>query len=108
MAMKSRQAPTPPLPWASLVDRAPVNVIAAAKALVKGEASNPQQQDFMRWLIEVACGTYDLEFRPDEREGVFAGGKRFVGLSVVGLINLTNKEMQEKRNAAKASLSDGA
>lgn len=59
---------------------------AAIKALASGTASGPQQQRALDWIINRACATYDLSFRPGadgERETAFAEGKRWVGLQVV-------------------------
>lgn len=62
----------------------------AIKALFAGNASEGQQKRALKWIIEQACGTYDLSFRPGadgERETAFAEGKRHVGLQLVKHIN---------------------
>ena len=64
-------------------------IVFAAKAVAAGTANDDQQKRFARWLITDLCGTYDQSYRPDDRSTCFAEGKRFVGLSVVKLVNMT-------------------
>ena len=46
-------------------------------------------QQFLDWLINVACGTYDEPFRPDNQDAVnYMLGRRSVGLAVVKLLKL--------------------
>ena len=79
-----------------------VREIEAVKALARGEATVVQQQVALKWLIETACGTYDLSYRSDgdggERETAFAEGRRFVGLQMVKLINLAPKLVAAMRD----------
>ncbi len=64
--------------------------VFALKALAAGNANDHQQKQALRWIINQACGTYDLSFRPEsERATCLAEGKRFVGLQIVKLLNLT-------------------
>lgn len=63
----------------------------AIQALGRGDATPEQQKRALKWLIEKACGTYDLSYRPGEegrRDTDFAEGKRFVGSQVVKMLNL--------------------
>ena len=61
----------------------------ALQALAAGTATAEQQQAALKWIIETACGTYDLSYRPgSDRDTVFAEGKRFVGLQIVKLVKL--------------------
>ena len=56
----------------------------AVQALIRGDCPEHLQQDFMGWLINDVCGTYDLSYRPgSQRATDFAEGKRFVGLQLV-------------------------
>jgi hypothetical protein len=60
----------------------------ALKALQAGTATPEQQQRALKWLIENACGTYDLSYRPEsDRETAFAEGRRFVGLQIIKALN---------------------
>lgn len=61
---------------------------AALQALERGEADASQQKRALSWVIHSACGTYDLEYRPDERDHAFCSGKRFVGLEIVKMLRL--------------------
>jgi hypothetical protein len=61
---------------------------AALQALAAGTASADQQQRALNWIIYKACGTYDLDYRPDPREHAAVSGKRMVGLSIITLIKV--------------------
>lgn len=77
-------------PWS------PVNYeiadVAAVQALVSGTATPEQQQRALKWIIEVAAGTYDMSFYPGAEDGRrntdFAEGRRFVGNTVVKMTRL--------------------
>ncbi len=65
--------------------------VAAIQALERGDATKEQQQRALKWVIEAACGTYDMSYRPGEegrRDTDFAEGKRFVGSQIVKLLKL--------------------
>jgi hypothetical protein len=84
-----------PLPWhPAPYDEA---ITGAIKALASGTANDGQQQRAFKWIIEVVCGTYDLSYRPDDRDTVFAEGKRFVGMQIVKQLKLTTTP--ERRGA---------
>lgn len=71
----------------------------AIQAVMDGNASSEQQKTAMRWIIEDACGTYDLSFRPGpggDRDTVLAEGRRFVGLQIVKLSRI-NTSLFRKR-----------
>jgi len=58
----------------------------AVQALAEGRASAEQQGRAFKWIVEHACSTYDLSFRPQsQRDTDFAEGRRFVGLQLVKL-----------------------
>jgi hypothetical protein len=61
---------------------------SAFQALLRGEAAPDQQQRALRWLIEKAAGTYEMNFYPTDRETAFALGREFVGQQVVKLTRL--------------------
>lgn len=65
---------------------------AALQALQFGRATEDQQKRALRWVVELASGTYDVSFRPGgedgRRETDFAEGRRFVGLQIVKLLGL--------------------
>lgn len=66
---------------------------AAFKALATGTANEAQQLRCVETLLYKMTMVYDLSYRPDSsRDTDFAEGKRFVGLELVKLINVTPKE----------------
>lgn len=61
----------------------------AMKALAAGTANEAQQKRALDWILRIACGVGDTTYYPDsERDSAFANGKRFVGLEIVGLLNM--------------------
>lgn len=75
----------------------------AIRAVAGGTADADQQRRAIRWLVDRAAGTYELEFRPEgERESIFASGRRFVGLQLVKLINLDGRVLDAMRRGAGA------
>jgi hypothetical protein len=74
----------------------------ALQALERGKASADQQQRALQWIVNVACGTYDMEFREGgeegRRESDFAGGRRFTGLQIIRLLK-TNLAIYEEKKA---------
>lgn len=80
--MDSKNAPWYPPPY-ELAD------ISALKGLAAGTASPEQQQRALKWIVENACGTYQLSYRPtSDRDTSFAEGRRFVGLQIVKALHL--------------------
>jgi hypothetical protein len=61
---------------------------AALQALAAGTANAGQQQRALNWIIYEACGTYELDYRPDPRDHAFVSGKRRVGLQIISLLKL--------------------
>lgn len=61
---------------------------SALQALARGNADEAQQKRALDWIIKNACGTYDLDYRPDAREHAFVSGRRFVGLEIVQLLHI--------------------
>jgi len=62
--------------------------VAAIQALVRGDANTAQQQRALNFIVNEIAGTYDLEYRTDERDHAFASGRRFVGLQIVKMTKL--------------------
>jgi hypothetical protein len=69
--------------------------IAAIQALEKGTATPEQQVRALTWVINNACGTYDLCYHVNDREHAFASGRRFVGLQVVKMLKLNAGKFKE-------------
>ena len=63
--------------------------ISAIRCVATGTATPEQQQRAMKWVIEIACATYEMSYRPSgDRDTSFAEGRRFVGLQIVKLLRL--------------------
>lgn len=61
---------------------------SALQALIRGDADAHQQQRALNWIIYNAAGTYDLEYRTEERDHAFSSGRRFVGLQIVKMLKI--------------------
>ena len=62
----------------------------AIQQLADGTASPEQQQRALKWIINNACGTYDLTYHPTgDRDTCFAEGRRFVGLQIVKMLKIS-------------------
>jgi len=82
-------------------DYTPAN-IEAIKAVYRGDADAFQQRQVLDWIINNAAGAYELSFRSDadggERETAFAEGRRFVGMQIVKLVNMSPDVVAALRN----------
>lgn len=58
--------------------------LAAIHALTRGDADQAQQLRFVEWLAR-ATAIGEMEFRPNDRESAFAGGRRFIGVQFFSL-----------------------
>lgn len=82
MKMEEKTAPWYP-PSYELAD------VNALRGLANGTASPDQQQRALKWIIENACATYQLSYRPSsDRDTTFAEGRRFVGLQIVKALHI--------------------
>lgn len=63
--------------------------MAAVKLLERGDCPPHLQKEFLKWLIESVCGTYQPSYRDDDRQTVFAEGSRHVGLTLVKMLHIT-------------------
>lgn len=62
----------------------------ALKALQTGTANEAQQKRALDWIIRSAAWTYEQTYSPaSDRDTAFAEGRRFVGLQIVKLLNLS-------------------
>jgi len=87
--MDSKNAPWYP-PQYELAD------ISAIKGMAAGTATPEQQQRALKWIIENACGTYELSYRPtSDRDTSFAEGRRFVGLQIVKALHLDISKLKK-------------
>ena len=89
--------PADPVPWTPVpYEDADA---AAIQALIRGNAEEHQQQRALKWIIEVACGTYNQTFYPGGEEGRrntdFAEGRRFVGSQIVKMTRINTSKRRE-------------
>ena len=73
-----------------------VEDIGALQAVMEGRAEPHQQQRAMTWIVNNACGTYDMDYRPDARDHAFISGRRFVGLQIVKMLKLNAAAFKDK------------
>jgi hypothetical protein len=70
--------------------------VSALKGLANGTASPEQQQRALKWIIENACATYELSYRPtSDRDTSFAEGRRFVGLQIVKALHIDLSKLRK-------------
>lgn len=100
----------------ALLDNAPwkpvhynIPIVAAIKALSRGEATPEQQRLALDWIIgwdrnsgrellltESPCGIYDDPFRPGKvDETHYALGRQFAGRQIRKLVNMNIKNLKE-------------
>ena len=94
----ARRAP-PGTVWAPVAYE--VADIGAVQGLLAGTASPEQQRRALRWVIEVACGTYDFHYQPgSERDTAFGLGRAFVGQQIVKLTKLNLSSIRRNENVS--------
>lgn len=69
---------------------------SAIQCLERGEATPEQQRRALAWIMNNACGTYDLEYRSDARAHAFVSGRRFVGLELVKMLKINVAKLREQ------------
>ena len=69
---------------------------AAIQALAHGTATADQQRRALEWIVNNACGTYDSEYRSNDREHAYTSGRRFVGLQIVKLTKLNLGKLKKE------------
>ena len=67
---------------------------SALQALANGTADDVQQQRAIKWLIELAAGTYEFHYYPSDRDTAFALGRAFVGQQIVKLLKINTSQMR--------------
>ena len=70
----------------------------AVQALIRGDCPAHLQKEFMRWLIEDCCATYDQSYRVDPYNTAFAEGKRFCGNAVIKMSKIDAKKLRSNIN----------
>lgn len=89
--MLDRRPPLPyaPAPWEDAD-------ITAIQALERGEASPEQQKRALKWIIDNAAQTHDVEYRSEPHDHAFCSGRRFVGLQIIKAIKLNLRAFNNK------------
>lgn len=64
------------------------SVIAAFRALYRGEASAAQQRAVLDYIVEILAAKDDLSYRGDPYHTAFHEGRRFVGLQIVKMLKM--------------------
>lgn len=91
-----KKKPEHAAPWLPVEYASKLQCVHALRAIAAGTATADQQKDFLKFLIEDVCHTYDLSFRPGNPEDtIFAEAKRFVGLTLVKLIKIKLGDKQK-------------
>ena len=66
-------------------------IVAALKAMSKGEARPDQQTAAFDFIVQRLSGFYDLSYRPNDmggdRDTAFAEGRRYVGGQILKAVN---------------------
>lgn len=73
--------------------------IGAVQALARGDCPEHLQKEFLRWLIEDVCSTYDQSYRVDPYNTAFAEGKRFCGNQVIKMLHLDAVKVSKQTKA---------
>jgi hypothetical protein len=85
MANSKSTAPWMPVPYSD-------KEIRLVWALASGEATKEQQQEALRFIIEVVSGSNDMPFRAGSfDETAFACGRMYVGKTLVKLLTILPK-----------------
>lgn len=79
--MKSLERPYAPAPYEA-------QHVSAVQLLEKGECPPHLQQEFLRWLVNDVCRTFDQSYRVDPCDTAFAEGRRFPGNTMLKMSQL--------------------
>jgi hypothetical protein len=71
---------------------------SAIQALAEGRATEHQQKEALKWIVEVACATYQTVFIPgDSHATSFFAGRQFSGQTIVKMAKLNPRAFQKAR-----------
>ena len=74
-----------------------------------GAANAGQQREFLAFVVNRLCRTYDVSFDPDSaRASDFAEGRRFAGLQLVTMTKLNVSALREREKQAQAKAAHSA
>jgi hypothetical protein len=73
---------------------------SALQAIQRGDATPEQCVRALKWVVNKACATYEVPYRPGGQDGdrntSFACGRQFVGQQIVKLLNLNLSDFRKK------------
>jgi len=69
--------------------------IRAIQALVRGDATEHQQQHAFKYIVEVVSGAYDMPYYDSDRDTAFACGRQYVGKQLVKLLKLLPDKIKD-------------
>jgi hypothetical protein len=72
----------------------------AIQACYNGVADEAQQRLAIETIAGALCGYYDLSFRENDRDTVFAEGKRWVGAQIVKLTKINYMTIRRARESS--------
>lgn len=75
--------------------------VSAVQAIHTGTATADQQARALKWIIEIAAGTYDAHFYPDARLTDFALGRAFVGQQIVKMLRLNVSALRRNEDGRR-------
>lgn len=77
--------------------------IQSLRAVFRGEADARQQRLALDYIMR-AAGTHDTSYRPGDEHGTsFAEGKRWVGTTIVWMLNVAPARTDDDKIAARRS-----
>ena len=80
-------------PWKTA--QSPIHIATALQALEKCNASAYEHGEALRWIINVAAGTYDDPYRPGAPDDTaYALGKQYVGRQIVKLLKVNTAALR--------------
>lgn len=72
--------------------------ITAIQQIEQGKAESEMQKRALKWIIEEACKTYDMSYRPgDTHETAFHEGRRFVGNEIIKMLKLDPSKVRRSQ-----------
>lgn len=72
--------------------------VGAVQALMRGDCPDHLQKQFIQWLIESCCATYDQSYRENPYHTAFAEGRRFCGNTVIKMSKLDANKLRSMTN----------
>ena len=91
--MKSLELPYAPAPYEA-------KHVTAVQLLETGECPPHLQQEFLRWLVNDVCRTFDQSYRVDPCNTAFAEGRRFPGNTLLKMKQLDPSKVAQPEESS--------